>query len=78
MFMLARLKMYAAFLGAAMLAIITVYYRGRSDAKQQLEYDVKDDRLEKLLAANKVKQDVQSLDDDELAVRARQWMRDDD
>ena len=77
MFLLGKLKMYAALIGAALVAIVTVYYRGRADGQTELEYEIKDDRLEKILKAKDVQNDVQALDDDGLAGRASRWVRKD-
>ena len=77
MFLLGKLKMYAALIGAALVAIVTVYYRGRADGQTELEYEIKDDRLEKILKAKDVQDDVQALDDDGLAGRASRWGRKD-
>jgi hypothetical protein len=77
MFLLGKLKMYAALIGAALVAIVTVYYRGRSDGQTELEYEIKDDRLEKILKAKGVQDDVQVLDDHGLLRRANKWVRKD-
>lgn len=78
MFVFAKLKMYAAIIGAALLAVVTIYFRGRADGKQELEYEIKDDRLDKLMTAKDVQDDVQNLSDDAIAHRAREWVRNDD
>ena len=78
MFVFAKLKMYAAIIGAALLAVVTIYFRGRADGKQELEYEIKDDRLDKLMTAKDVQDDVQQLSDDAIAHRAREWVRNDD
>mgnify|MGYP001049144915 CR=1 FL=1 len=78
MFVFAKLKMYAAFIGAALLAVVTVYFRGRADGKQELEYEIKDDRLDKLMTAKKVQDDVQQLSDDDIVDLAREWVRRED
>lgn len=77
MFLLGKLKVYAALLGAALLAVVTVYYRGRADGQTEMEYEIKDDRLEKLLKSNEVQDEVQALDGDGVAARASKWVRDD-
>jgi len=77
MFLLGKLKMYAALIGAALVAVVTVYYRGRADGRDELEYEIKDDRLEKILKAKDVQDDVQALDDNGLADRASRWVRND-
>jgi hypothetical protein len=76
MFLLGKLKIYAALLGAAALAAITVYYRGRADGREDLEYEIKDDRLDKLLTAKEVYDDLQNMSDDDIFVRASRWVRD--
>lgn len=76
MFLLGKLKLYAALIGAAALAVVTVYYRGRADGRDDLEYEMKDDRLDKLLKAKDVQDEVQSLDDYDIAARAGRWVRD--
>tara|TARA_R110000772_G_scaffold18127_5_gene50580 strand:- start:4392 stop:4634 length:243 start_codon:yes stop_codon:yes gene_type:complete len=76
MFLLGKLKLYAALIGAAALAVVTVYYRGRADGRDDLEYEMKDDRLNKLLKAKDVQDEFQSLDDGDIAARAARWVRD--
>ena len=78
MFLLGKLKIYAALIGAAALAVITVYYRGRADGRDDLEYEIKDDRLDKLLKAKEVQDELQTISDDDVAARAARWVRDND
>ena len=78
MFLLGKLKIYAALIGAAALAVITVYYRGRADGRDDLEYEIKDDRLDKLLTAKEVQDELQNTSDDDIAARASRWVRDND
>jgi len=75
MFFMGKLKMYAALLGAALLAVVTVYYRGRADGRDIIEHEIKDDRLDKLLTAKGVQDDLQQMDDGAVAERAREWVR---
>tara|TARA_R110002167_G_scaffold107436_1_gene274854 strand:+ start:679 stop:921 length:243 start_codon:yes stop_codon:yes gene_type:complete len=77
MFLLGKLKLYAALFGAAVLAIVTVYYRGRADGRDELEYEITDDRLDKLLKAKDVQDEIDSSSDDDIANRARRWVRSD-
>ena len=76
MFLLGKLKLYAAMIGAAALAFVAVYYRGKADGGDDLEYKIKDDRLDKLLTAKRVKHELESISDDDIAVRAARWLRD--
>mgnify|MGYP006149548837 CR=1 FL=1 len=77
MFLLGKLKLYAALIGAAALAVVTVYYRGRADGRDDLEYKMKDDRLNKILTAKEVQDELQNSSDDDIAARASRWVRDD-
>jgi hypothetical protein len=43
-----------------------------------LEYEVKDERLNKLLTAKEVHDDLQNMSDDSIAARAARWVRDND
>lgn len=75
MFMLGKLKLYAALIGAALLAVVTVYFRGRADGRDDLEYEIKDQRLDNLLVEKEVRDEIQILDDDGLRDRASEWVR---
>jgi len=77
MFLFAKLKIYAALIGAALVAVVTVYYRGRADGRDTLEYEIKDDRLDKLLKAKELQDELQEMDDDDIAARASSWVRND-
>lgn len=78
MFLLGKLKLYAALIGAATLAIVAVYYRGKADGQDDLEYEIKDDRLNKILTAKEVRDELQNSSDDDIAARASRWVRDSD
>ena len=75
MFLLGKLKLYAALVGAALVAVVTVYYRGRADGRDDLEYELKDDRLDKILTAKEVEDELQNSSDDDIAARAGRWVR---
>jgi|TARA_B110000908_G_scaffold157579_1_gene197844 hypothetical protein len=77
MFLLGKLKLYTALVGAAMLATVTVYYKGRADGRDDLEYEIKDDRLEKILTAKEIEDELQNFSDDDVAARASRWVRSD-
>jgi hypothetical protein len=78
MFLLARLKMYLWFIGAALLAVVTVYFRGKAAGRDELEYEIKDKRLEDLKTAKEVEDEIEIMDDVELATRASRWVRGND
>ena len=75
MFFLSKLKMYLWIAGAAAVAAVTVYYRGRADGRDDLEYEIKDKRIEDMVTAKEVEDEVENLDDEQLADRASRWVR---
>ena len=77
MFLLARLKMYLWIVGAALVAVVTVYFRGKADGRHDLEYQIKDKRLEDIIKAKEIEDEVDALDDVGLAERASKWVRND-
>jgi hypothetical protein len=74
-FLLSKLKFYLWVIGAALVATVTVYFRGRASGREELEYEIKDQRLEDMLSAKEVEEDVDQRSDDELARSARKWVR---
>lgn len=77
MFILARLKMYLWIVGAALVAVVTVYFRGKADGRHDLEYEIKDKRLEDIMKAKEIEDEVEALDDTGLAERASKWVHND-
>ena len=77
MFLLARFKMYLWLIGAALVAAVTVYFRGKADGRHDLEYEIKDKRLDNLMKAKEIEDEVEALDDIGLAERASKWVRED-
>ena len=75
MFLLARLKMYVWIIGAALVAVVTVYFRGKADGRHDLEGEIKDKRIDDMLTAKEVEDEVEALDDDMLLDRANKWVR---
>lgn len=75
MFILARIKMYLWLIGAALVAVATVYFRGKADGRSDLEDDLKEKRLENMAQAKEIENEVEALDDDALAERASKWVR---
>jgi hypothetical protein len=75
MFLLARFKMYIWLIGAALVAVVTVYFRGKADGRHDLEYEIKDKRLDNLMNAKEIEDEVEALDDIGLADRASKWVR---
>jgi len=73
--MFLRLKIYAALIGAALATFIAVYFRGRSDKQNEMEYEFQDERLNKILKAKGAHDDVQKLNDNDVASAARKWVR---
>ena len=75
MLLLARLKMYLWIIGAALVAVVTVYFRGKADGRHDLEGEIKDKRIDDMLTAKEVEDEVEALDDDMLLDRANKWVR---
>lgn len=75
MFFLARIKMYLWLIGAALVAVATVYFRGKADGRNALENEIQDDRIDNLLTAKEVEDEVEALDDSGLRSRATKWVR---
>ena len=75
MFLLARLKMYLWIIGAELVAVVTVYFRGKADGRHDLEGEIKDKRIDDMLTAKEVEDEVEALDDDMLLDRANKWVR---
>lgn len=75
MFLLARLKMYMWIVGAALVAVVTVYFRGKADGRHDLEGEIKDKRIDDMLTAKEVEDEIEALDDDMLLDRANKWVR---
>lgn len=75
MFLLARLKLYLWIIGAALVAVVTVYFRGKADGRHDLEGEIKDKRIDDMLTAKEVEDEVEALDDDMLLDRANKWVR---
>ena len=75
MFLLARLKMYMWIIGAALVAVVTVYFRGKADGRHDLEGEIKDKRIDDMLTAKEVEDEIEALDDNMLLDRANKWVR---
>ena len=77
MFIFARIKLYLWLVGAALLAVVTVYFRGKSDGRHDLEYEIKDKRIEDMLQAKEIEDEIEGLDNEQLTNRASRWVRGD-
>lgn len=76
--MITRLKLYLGVIGAFFAALFMFYWKGRRDGAQTLEYEHIDARVDALLKHKEINDEVQVLDDDELANRAKRWVRNKD
>ena len=77
MFLLGRLKLYAAGLAAFMLALLGIYFSGRRDGAAAVKADINENRLDTVRQAKEIEDEIKSLDDDSLDARARKWLRKD-
>lgn len=75
MILFSKIKMYLLIAAGVALAVVSAFLRGKSEGKNQAEYEAQDKRLDDLLAAKKVKDDVEILDDVGLSQRANKWVR---
>ncbi len=76
--MFTNIKLYLAGVAAALLGLLAIYFRGRSDGADAVEHDMMEDRLESIHKAKEVEDEVDDLDDTELSERARSWVRGND
>lgn len=75
MFMLARLKLYAYAAVAVLGAIIMVYLKGMATGAQKVRIKATERRIDDMLTAKEVEDEVEALDDDMLLDRANKWVR---
>ena len=75
MFMLARLKLYAYAAVAVLGGIIVVYLKGMATGAQKVRIKATERRIDDMLTAKEVEDEVEALDDDMLLDRANKWVR---
>lgn len=75
--MFMRLKLYAIGVVAFVLALLGIYWSGRRDGAAAVKADANEARLDAVKTAKEVEDEVRSLDDDSLDVRAAHWLRKD-
>jgi hypothetical protein len=74
--MFTKIKLYLAGITAALLGLLAIYLRGRSDGADAVEHDIMEDRLESIQKAKEVEHEIDALDDTELSSRAKSdWLR---
>lgn len=76
--MFTKIKLYLVGVAAALLGLLAIYFRGRSDGADAAEHEIMEDRLEAVQKARRVEHEIDDLDDTELSERARSWVRGDD
>ena len=77
MFLLGRLKLYAAGLAAFMLALLGIYFSGRRDGAAAVKADINENRLDTVRQAKEIEDEIKSMDDPAFIDRAGQWVRKD-
>jgi hypothetical protein len=75
MFLLSKLKIYALAGVAILGAFIAVYFQGMSKGVQKVKLKSQEKRIEDLLNAKEVSDEINELDNDELYDRANYWLR---
>ena len=77
MFLLGRLKLYAAGLAAFMLALLGIYFSGRRDGAAAVKADHMEDRLDAVKKAKAVENEINALTDDAVVRAGSEWVRKD-
>lgn len=73
-----RLKLYAIAGAAFVLGLLGIYWRGRSDGASSERASATKQRLDQLLEAKEVENEIEILDDVGLGERAGRWVRERD
>jgi hypothetical protein len=73
-----RLKLYAIAGAAFALGLLGIYWRGRSDGASSARANQTEQRLDLLLEAKEVEDEIEVLDDVGLGERAGKWVRERD
>jgi len=76
--MFLRFKIYAAALGAALMAVLGALAVGRRQGKQRAAERELRERLDAAKKANEVRDDVGKMDSGSVNDGLAEWMRDDD
>lgn len=73
--LLGKLKLYAAICAAFVLGLLGVYSAGIARGKDKIRRRTDKRRIENLLTAKEIADEINSLDDPYLVDRATQWVR---
>jgi hypothetical protein len=73
-----RLKLWLYAIGAAAIAIIGAYFKGRSAGVDAVKADHMANRLKDIKRAKEIDDELDTLSDPYLVDRATQWVRKDD
>tara|TARA_B100001287_G_scaffold17860_2_gene13285 strand:+ start:6909 stop:7136 length:228 start_codon:yes stop_codon:yes gene_type:complete len=74
---MARLQMYALIGAAFMLGLLGIYSAGIARGQDKVKRKIDEDRLKKMKLQKDVDDEINSLNDDNFADRARNWVRKD-
>jgi|TARA_R110000824_G_scaffold24545_5_gene86361 uncharacterized membrane protein len=75
MFLLGKVKLYAIAALAILSGVMLIYFQGVSKGVQKVKQKSQKKRIEDLLDAKEVSDEIQELDDDALYKRADKWLR---
>lgn len=75
MFLLAKLKMYLAAAGFIFAAFVAAYFRGKKQAEHEFERAADKHLIESMRTSREVEDEIEILDDEQLASRASRWVR---
>ena len=74
---MARLQMYALIGAAFMLGLLGIFSAGIARGQDKVKRKIDEDRLKKMKLQKDVDDEINSLNDDNFADRARNWVRKD-
>jgi len=74
---MARLQLYALIAGGFILGLLGIYSAGIMRGQDKVKRKIDEDRLQKMKLQKDVDDEINSLNDDNFADRARNWVRKD-
>lgn len=74
---MARLQMYALIGAAFMLGLLGIYSAGIARGQDKVKRKIDEDRLRNIKMQKDIDDEINSLNDDNFANRAREWVRKD-
>jgi hypothetical protein len=73
--MFIRLKLYAIGVASGLLALLAIYWSGRRAGVAAVRAAANEARLDNLVGAKKIEEEIDALDDSSVRSRASKWVR---